>query len=66
LFYLQPNNIKNNRPLLADIFSQLMQVLLYAKDNNNARFCNSQSGPAFTGSTDFFDYLKDTFDSALK
>jgi peptidoglycan/xylan/chitin deacetylase (PgdA/CDA1 family) len=39
-----------------------MLVVPYAVDTNDARFWGGQSGPGFTGSTDFFDYLRDAFD----
>jgi peptidoglycan/xylan/chitin deacetylase (PgdA/CDA1 family) len=40
-----------------------MLEMPYAVDTNDARFWGGQSGPGYTGSTDFFDYLKDTFDT---
>lgn len=39
-----------------------MLILPCAVDTNDARFWGGQSGPGYTGSTDFFDYLKDAFD----
>ncbi|KAF2015361.1 carbohydrate esterase family 4 protein [Aaosphaeria arxii CBS 175.79] len=52
----------DDRPYFADVSGRPMLVLPYAVDTNDARFWGGQSGPGFTGSTDFFDYLKDAFD----
>ncbi|MEZ0490821.1 polysaccharide deacetylase family protein [Kineococcus sp. TBRC 1896] len=49
-------------PYYADVSGRPMLVLPYAVDTNDARFWGGQSGPGFTGSTDFFDYLRDAFD----
>ncbi len=49
-------------PYYSDVAGRPMLVLPYAVDTNDARFWGGQSGPGFTGSTDFFDYLKDAFD----
>ncbi|KAL2815242.1 hypothetical protein BDW59DRAFT_166834 [Aspergillus cavernicola] len=51
-----------DRPYFADVQGRPMLVLPYAVDTNDARFWGGQSGPGYTGSTDFFDYLKDAFD----
>ncbi|KAH8886034.1 putative chitin deacetylase [Thozetella sp. PMI_491] len=52
----------DDRPHFADVSGRPMLILPYALDTNDARFWGGQSGPGFTGSTDFFDYLKDAFD----
>ncbi len=39
-----------------------MLVVPYAVDTNDARFWGGQTGPGFTGSADFFDYLRSAFD----
>lgn len=52
----------DDRPYFADVSGRPMLVLPYAIDTNAARFWGGQTGPGFTGSTDFFDYLKDVFD----
>ncbi|KAL4965445.1 uncharacterized protein BDV14DRAFT_199851 [Aspergillus stella-maris] len=52
----------DDRPYFADVEGRPMLVLPYAVDTNDARFWGGQSGPGYTGSTDFFDYLKDAFD----
>ncbi|XXG99249.1 hypothetical protein Hte_005586 [Hypoxylon texense] len=52
----------DDRPHFADVSGRPMLVLPYALDTNDARFWGGQSGPGFTGSTDFFDYLKSAFD----
>ncbi|KAF4965345.1 hypothetical protein FSARC_6840 [Fusarium sarcochroum] len=52
----------DDRPYFADVSGRPMLVLPYAVDTNDARFWGGQSGPGYTGSTDFFDYLKDAFD----
>ncbi|KAL4722145.1 hypothetical protein ACLX1H_010917 [Fusarium chlamydosporum] len=52
----------DDRPYFADVLGRPMLVLPYAIDTNDARFWGGQTGPGFTGSTDFFDYLKDAFD----
>jgi allantoinase len=49
-------------PYYADVAGRPMLVLPYAVDTNDARFWGGQSGPGYTGSADFFDYLKDAFD----
>ncbi|WP_186293129.1 polysaccharide deacetylase family protein [Brevibacterium aurantiacum] len=50
-------------PYFYPVEGRPMLVLPYAVDTNDARFWGGQSGPGFTGSTDFFDYLKDSFDT---
>lgn len=52
----------DDRPYFANVAGRPMLVLPYAVDTNDARFWGGQSGPGYTGSTDFFDYLKDAFD----
>ncbi|WP_433509333.1 polysaccharide deacetylase family protein [Nonomuraea sp. CA-143628] len=52
----------DDRPYYTDVAGRPMLVLPYAVDTNDARFWGGQSGPGFTGSTDFFDYLKAAFD----
>jgi allantoinase len=52
----------DDRPYYADVAGRPMLVLPYAVDTNDARFWGGQSGPGYTGSTDFFDYLRDAFD----
>lgn len=52
----------DDRPYFADVSGRPMLILPYALDTNDARFWGGQSGPGFTGSTDFFDYLKAAFD----
>jgi allantoinase len=52
----------DDRPYFADISGRPMLILPYAVDTNDARFWGGQSGPGYTGSTDFYDYLKDAFD----
>ncbi|TPX08262.1 uncharacterized protein E0L32_001842 [Thyridium curvatum] len=52
----------DDRPYFADVSGRPMLVLPYAVDTNDARLWGGQSGPGYTGSTDFFDYLKDAFD----
>lgn len=52
----------DDRPYFADVSGRPMLVLPYAVDTNDARFWGGQSGPGYTGSTDFYDYLKDAFD----
>ncbi|KIH88718.1 hypothetical protein SPBR_07655 [Sporothrix brasiliensis 5110] len=52
----------DDRPYYADVAERPMLVLPYAVDTNDARFWRGQSGPGYTGSTDFFDYLRDAFD----
>lgn len=52
----------DDRPYFTDVSGRPMLVLPYAVDTNDARFWGGQSGPGYTGSTDFFDYLKDAFD----
>ena len=52
----------DDRPYFADVSGRPMLVLPYAVDTNDARFWGGQSGPGYTNSTDFFDYLKDAFD----
>lgn len=52
----------DDRPYFADVAGRPMLVVPYAVDTNDARFWGGQMGPGFTGSTDFFDYLKDAFD----
>ncbi|KAI1370795.1 putative chitin deacetylase [Hypoxylon crocopeplum] len=52
----------DDRPYFADVSGRPMLILPYALDTNDARFWGGQSGPGYTGSTDFFDYLKDAFD----
>jgi len=49
-------------PYYADVAGRPMLVVPYAVDPNDARFWGGQSGPGYTGSADFFDYLKDAFD----
>lgn len=49
-------------PYYADVAGRPMLVLPYAVDTNDARFRGDQFGPGYTGSTDFFDYLRDAFD----
>lgn len=49
-------------PYYVDVAGRPMLVLPYAVDTNDARFWGGQSGPGFTGSTDFFDYLRAAFD----
>lgn len=49
-------------PYYADVAGRPMLVVPYAVDTNDARFWGGQSGPGYTGSTDFFDYLRDSFD----
>jgi allantoinase len=53
----------DDRPFFADVSGRPMLVVPYAVDTNDARFWGGQSGPGFTGSTDFFDYLKAAFDT---
>lgn len=50
-------------PYFAPVGGRPMLVLPYAVDTNDARFWGGQTGPGYTGSTDFFDYLKDSFDT---
>jgi peptidoglycan/xylan/chitin deacetylase (PgdA/CDA1 family) len=52
----------DDRPYFADVAGRPMLVVPYAVDTNDARFWGGQSGPGFTGSADFFDYLKSAFD----
>ncbi|KAL1898441.1 hypothetical protein Sste5346_003344 [Sporothrix stenoceras] len=52
----------DDRPYYANVAGRPMLVVPYAVDTNDARFWGGQSGPGYTGSTDFFDYLKDAFD----
>ncbi|RDW63210.1 putative polysaccharide deacetylase family protein [Aspergillus mulundensis] len=52
----------DDRPYFAAVGGRPMLVLPYAVDTNDARFWGGQSGPGYTGSTDFFAYLKDAFD----
>ncbi|KAL4783709.1 hypothetical protein BJX76DRAFT_357731 [Aspergillus varians] len=52
----------DDRPYFTDVKGRPMLVLPYAVDTNDARFWGGQSGPGYTGSTDFFDYLKAAFD----
>lgn len=52
----------DDRPYYADVAGRPMLVMPYAVDTNDARFWGGQSGPGFTGSTDFFDYLRDAFE----
>ncbi|VUC29709.1 unnamed protein product [Clonostachys rosea] len=52
----------DDRPYFADVSGRPMLIVPYALDTNDARFWGGQSGPGYTGSTDFFDYLKDAFD----
>jgi allantoinase len=52
----------DDRPYFDQVSGRPMLILPYAVDTNDARFWGGQSGPGFTGSTDFFDYLKDAFD----
>lgn len=52
----------DDRPYFDTVAGRPMLILPYAIDTNDARFWGGQSGPGFTGSTDFFDYLKDAFD----
>ncbi|CAG9996344.1 unnamed protein product [Clonostachys byssicola] len=52
----------DDRPYFDQVCGRPMLVLPYALDTNDARFWGGQSGPGFTGSTDFFEYLKDAFD----
>ncbi|KAI0161792.1 putative chitin deacetylase [Hypoxylon sp. FL1284] len=52
----------DDRPYFADVSGRPMLLLPYALDTNDARFWGGQTGPGYTGSTDFFDYLKDAFD----
>jgi peptidoglycan/xylan/chitin deacetylase (PgdA/CDA1 family) len=49
-------------PYYADVDGRPMLVVPYALDTNDARFWGGQTGPGYTGSTDFFDYLRDAFD----
>lgn len=49
-------------PYYADVAGRPLLVLPYAVDTNDARFWGGQSGPGFTGSADFFDYLRSAFD----
>lgn len=49
-------------PYYAGVAGRPMLILPYALDTNDARFWGGQSGPGYTGSTDFFDYLRDAFD----
>lgn len=49
-------------PYFSDVSGRPMLVVPYAVDTNDARFWGGASGPGFTGSTDFFDYLRDAFD----
>jgi allantoinase len=53
-------------PYFSDVDGRPMLVVPYAVDTNDARFWGGQSGPGFTGSTDFFDYLKDAFDTLYR
>jgi peptidoglycan/xylan/chitin deacetylase (PgdA/CDA1 family) len=50
-------------PYFYPVAGRPMLILPYAVDTNDARFWGGQTGPGYTGSTDFFDYLKDTFDT---
>jgi Predicted xylanase/chitin deacetylase len=52
----------DDRPYFSDVAGRPMLVVPYAVDTNDARFWGGQSGPGFTGSTDFFEYLKAAFD----
>lgn len=52
----------DDRPYFDTVAGRPMLILPYAVDTNDARFWGNQTGPGFTGSTDFFDYLKDAFD----
>lgn len=56
----------DDRPYFAQVSGRPMLVLPYAVDTNDARFWGGQSGPGYTGSTDFFDYLKDAFDTLYR
>ncbi|QGH68456.1 polysaccharide deacetylase family protein [Pseudactinotalea sp. HY158] len=49
-------------PYYADVAGRPMLVVPYAIDTNDARFWGGQTGPGFTGSSDFFDYLRSAFD----
>lgn len=49
-------------PYYATVQNRPMLVVPYAVDTNDARFWGGQSGPGYTGSADFFDYLKSAFD----
>jgi len=49
-------------PYYSDVDGRPMLVVPYAVDTNDARFWGGQSGPGYTGSTDFFEYLRDAFD----
>jgi allantoinase len=49
-------------PYYTDVLGRPMLIVPYALDTNDARFWGGQTGPGYTGSTDFFDYLRDAFD----
>lgn len=49
-------------PYYADVGGRSMMVMPYALDTNDARFWGGQTGPGYTGSADFFDYLRASFD----
>jgi allantoinase len=49
-------------PYYYDVGGRPMLVLPYAVDTNDARFWGGQTGPGYTGATDFFNYLRDAFD----
>ncbi|GAB7364277.1 hypothetical protein MBLNU230_g4823t1 [Neophaeotheca triangularis] len=52
----------DDRPCFDEVAGRPMLILPYAVDTNDARFWSGQSGPGYTGSADFFEYLKDAYD----
>lgn len=52
----------DDRPYFDQVAGRPMLVLPYAVDTNDARFWGGQTGPGYTGSADFFEYLKDAYD----
>jgi allantoinase len=55
--------VNDDIPYYSDVEGRPMLVVPYALDTNDARFWGGQTGPGYTGSTDFFDYLRDAFET---
>lgn len=53
-------------PYYADVAGKPMLVVPYALDTNDARFWGGQTGPGYTSSADFYDYLRSTFDTLYR
>jgi peptidoglycan/xylan/chitin deacetylase (PgdA/CDA1 family) len=54
--------VNDDLPYNVGVAGRPMLVVPYALDTNDARFWGGQTGPGYTGATDFFDYLRDAFD----